>query len=74
MSTSAEVITWRDAAQDPPSDDTTVLVSIMGSSEPVWLGWLDAGVWREVTDGAAITGAVVSWADVPEGWFPGVPA
>lgn len=79
MTTSAEVITWRDAAQDPPDDDTTVLVSIIGSSEPVWLGWLGAGVWREFAHGSAgtgraITGTVVSWADVPEGWWPGVPA
>lgn len=74
MTSSAEVITWRDAAQNPPDDDTTVLVSMTGSNEPVWLGWLSAGMWREVTDGSAITGTVVSWANVPGGWWPGVPS
>ena len=73
MISSAEVITWRDAAQDPPDDDTTVLVSIMGGSEPVWLGWLDGGVWRDVSS-CTIDGTVVSWCDVPEGRFPGAPA
>lgn len=67
--THAEVITWRRADTDQPNDDTTVMVSVMGSSEPVWLGWLDDGVWRDVSDGGAIGGTVVSWADVPEGWF-----
>lgn len=71
MLSSAEVITWRDAAQTPPDDDTTVMLSVAGSTEPVWLGWLDAGVWRSVSHGGAIMGTVLSWADVPEGWFPG---
>lgn len=65
----AETITWRAAATDPPSDDTTVLVSVTGTSEPVWLGWLDDGTWRDVSSDA-LAGTVVSWADVPEGWFP----
>lgn len=73
MTSHAEVITWHDAAQHPPDADTTVLVSISGGSEPVWLGWLSAGVWRCVSSGGAIDGTVLAWADVPEGWFPGVP-
>lgn len=64
-----ETIIWRNAATDPPNDDTTVLVSIAGGSEPVWLGYLDDGEWRQV-DSASIDGQVVSWADVPEGFFP----
>jgi len=64
-----ETIVWRNAATAPPSDDTTVLISIHGGSEPVWLGYLDDGDWRQV-DGMPIDGAVVSWADVPEGHFP----
>ena len=71
MSSHAEVITWRDAARDPPDGETTVVVSVSGGSEPVWFGWLADGVWRSVSHGAAIDGTVVSWCDVPEGWFPG---
>ena len=69
-----ETITWRAAATDPPSDDTTVLVSVAGASEPVWVSWLDDGVWRDVSSGGELAGTVVSWADVPEGWFPSLAA
>ena len=66
-----ETITWHPASQ-PPDDDTTVMISISGGSEPVWLGYLRAdGAWRQA-DSTGIDGVVVAWADVPEGWFPGV--
>lgn len=66
-----ETLTWRPASQ-PPDDDTTVLISISGGSEPVWLGYLRAdGTWRQA-DSTGIDGVVVAWADLPEGCFPGV--
>ena len=45
---SVETIHWRSASSDPPSDDTTVMISIHGGSEPVWLGYLDDGEWRHL--------------------------
>ena len=66
-----ETIAWHPAST-PPDDDTTVLISISGGSEPVWLGYLgEDGGWRQA-DASSIEGVVVAWADVPEGWFPGV--
>lgn len=69
--TMTETITWRDAQQDPPDDDSTVMVSISGGTEPVWLGWRQDGEWFDATTGWKLDGGqVVSWAVPPEGWFP----
>jgi hypothetical protein len=62
-----ESLTWYEIAERLPDDGTTVLVEIDPTtphSEPVWLGYLDAEQWREVS-GEPIT--VVRWADVPKG-------
>ena len=45
-------------------------LSISGATEPVWLGWLEAGHWHDACTGDHIGGTVVAWADVPEGFFP----
>lgn len=68
--TMAEAITWHHAQMNPPDSDTTVMVSISGGTEPTWLGWQQAGVWHDATTGAPIDGQVVSWAEMPEGFFP----
>ena len=61
-----ERITWHRVAEKLPDDDITVLVHITGGSEPVWLGYRDGGIWRDV-DSFSIGGEVVAWADLPAG-------
>ena len=70
MST-VEHIVWHNVLVAMPADCSTVLVSVVGGNEPVWLGWHEAGSWHDTSSGGEVGGAVVSWADVPEGWFPG---
>lgn len=69
-----EHIAWKNTRVEMPDHGITVLVSIAGGSEPVWLAWFEAGAWRDVSSGDIVDGVVVAWADVPEGWFPGVGA
>lgn len=59
-----ELITWHDVGEQLPDADITVLVRTHGCEEPVWLGYLDGEVWRDV-DGLEIT--VLRWADMPLG-------
>lgn len=59
-------IDWRNAAAELPDADATVLVSVPGADEPVWLGWLDGETWRYV-DGAEIALPVQAWAELPGG-------
>lgn len=75
VATHAEVLTWIEVTPaSMPDVEQTVLVSIdieleADDSEPVWLGWWDGEVWRD-TLGAEIISPVVSWAHVPQGFFP----
>ena len=75
VATRAEVITWFEVTPaSMPDVDLTVLVSIdiqldADDSEPVWLGWWDGEQWLD-THGAPIVSPVVSWAHIPEGFFP----
>jgi hypothetical protein len=39
---------------------------IEGGSEPVWLGYRDYDIWRDI-DSCTIGGVVVAWADLPVG-------
>lgn len=59
-----EVIGWMAVADELPDADTTVLVYNVAWADPVWLGWLDGEVWRQV-DGSPVE--VTHWADVPGG-------
>ena len=61
-----ETITWHRVSDRLPDDDTTVLVHMTGGSEPVWLGYRDCDIWRDI-DSCYIGGEVVAWADLPEG-------
>lgn len=56
---------WRDATDDQPDDGIIVLCALNDDevSEPVWLGYLDAGIWYTV-EGIAIT--PTHWMDLPE--------
>jgi hypothetical protein len=60
-----ELIEWRPAT-DPPDDDCVVLVHVPLASEPVWLAYLNAGVWRWAS-GGRIEQPVERWTELPRG-------
>lgn len=75
VATHAEVLTWIEVTPSSmPDAEETVFVSIdivldADDSESVWIGWWDGEVWRD-TSAAQIFSSVVSWARMPEGFFP----
>ena len=54
---------WTAVAASLPDDECTVLIA-MGDGE-VWVGFLDAGVWRNV-DSWPCEGTVTHWRHFPE--------
>lgn len=62
---SAGVIAWVRASEYLPDDDETVLLYAPDASDPVWLGYRDADVWRYV-DGMEAAG-VTHWVPLPGG-------
>lgn len=60
MSTTIE---WKDASDELPDDDMTVLVALADGE--VWTGFLDAGRWC-YTSGDPIYNPVRYWADFPD--------
>lgn len=59
-------ITWIPVTQELPDEEQTVLVYSPKSDSPVWIGFLDAGQWREVS-AELYTEEVTHWAHLPEG-------
>lgn len=55
---------WIDAASELPDDGRTVLIACAANSEPVWLGYHDAGHWLSI-DGFGIDD-VTHWQDLPD--------
>jgi len=49
-------------ADEPPDADTTVMIAIAHSDEPVWLGYFDGTSWWTVDHMKAI---VTHWAETP---------
>jgi len=64
MATQSEIIEWFRPVEMLPDDDTTVLV-IQGGDTEVFLGFHDAGRWKDA-DGFRMDN-VVFWAHLPEG-------
>jgi hypothetical protein len=60
-----EVLEWHTPDQ-PPDADTTVLLSLEGGDDPVWLGFWDGERWWYV-DGTPVLVRVVGWAHLPVG-------
>lgn len=59
-----ENIKWNDA-HVLPDDNTTVLLFVPASDEPVWIGYHEDKNWY-VADGFTMqTGAVTHWANLP---------
>lgn len=59
-----ETLTWIPVAERLPDDGISVLICTTGTAEPVWVGYLDGGEWRD-TDGTLV--AVTHWAEMPAG-------
>lgn len=54
---------WRDATKELPDADTTVLIAIPEAEcEPVWVGYHDGTVWRDIQDVAV---KVTHWMHLP---------
>lgn len=64
MTARSEIIEWFRPEERLPDDDTTVLV-IHGGDDEVFLGFHDAGRWKDA-DGFLMDN-VVFWAHLPEG-------
>jgi Protein of unknown function (DUF551) len=62
-----ETVTWLPAAERLPDDETTVLITLVGGSEPTWLGFLLDGEWRDACTGDTFAGVVTHWAEMPLG-------
>jgi hypothetical protein len=56
-------VKWVPIAQ-PPDEDLTVMVCNPDWDEPVWMGFLDVGVWRSV-DASECYPAPTHWAMLP---------
>lgn len=54
---------WNHVDQDLPDDDMIVLIVAPELSDPVWLGYLEDGVWRTVEGGHCHP---THWMDLPE--------
>ena len=61
-----ETIHWIAVEQDLPDDMATVLIYAPNVSEPVFLGYLDGGHWRD-TEATPVFGIVTHWAHLPAG-------
>lgn len=61
------VITWVNAASSPPDDETLVFIFAPELDEPVWMGYLEDGIWYQVEGHALRDGIVTHWADFPPG-------
>ena len=65
MTTLTELLTWHDATQRMPDDDTTVLLWVEYSDgEQDWCaGWRDGDVWRDASSAMPVRAEVTHWAE-----------
>lgn len=59
---------WISTRTAVPDDDSTVLIHSLESDDPVWLGFKDGNVWRNLW-GEALT--VTHWMPLPNPPAPG---
>lgn len=62
-----ETIVWC-ATDHLPDVDETVMVTLQGDDEPVWLGFFDGTDWVNATTGGSFYGEVIAWAPMPSGF------
>jgi hypothetical protein len=55
---------WFDASQMLPDDEEMVMLFNPLSNDPVWPGYRDAGIWRDI-DGITHLHPVTHWAYFP---------
>lgn len=65
----SEQITWV-SADHLPDVDETVMVTLQGDDEPVWLGFFDGTDWVNATTGGEFFGEVIAWSTMPRGFAP----
>lgn len=53
---------WKNVDEELPDADTTVLVCTKDCAEPVWIGYLDGDIWRDI-DSLPIN--VTHWCHLP---------
>jgi len=63
-----EQLTWHEVTERLPDDNTTVLICVPCSDEPVWLGYHEDGRWL-YAEGFEAEG-VVRWANMPHCGLP----
>ena len=62
-----ENITWANAHETLPDDNTTILLFAPESNEPIWIGYHEDDSFY-VDDGTAVPpGSVTYWANLPYG-------
>lgn len=54
---------WIPVSERLPDDDLTVMISVNGESEPVWMGYYDADHWKETGSGGRVE--VTHWMPLP---------
>ena len=59
---------WTRCADELPDSDTTVLIYSPSpdASEPVWLGYHDGTVWRDIDNIPFAVSGVTHWMHLPE--------
>ena len=62
-----ENITWADANETLPDDNTTILLFAPESDEPIWIGYHEDDSWYVVEGNAMPSGSVMYWANLPYG-------
>ena len=63
----SELIYWLDASKEKPDAGMTVLVQLLDSNDPVWVGFWDDedNQWKDINN-VGLQG-VTRWAEMPKG-------
>ena len=57
---------WIACAKQLPDDNQTVLVHCPRGDEPVWPGYMEDGLWWDITGFELSEGEVTHWMPFPE--------
>ncbi|SNT33381.1 hypothetical protein SAMN06265795_12619 [Noviherbaspirillum humi] len=58
------MVYWHKLPDQLPDVDTTVMIYTPDANEPVWMGWFDGEIWREVGSARVYP---THWAELLEG-------
>ena len=63
-----ETVEWRRVSKELPDAETTVLINMPDSNEPIWLGWYDGvSLWFDVSGAVIGRNCVKHWAPMLAG-------